>query len=186
MDGVVGVTESGIPPGSSFIYTITIPDHQHGTFWYHAHAGLMRADGLYGGLIVHQPAPKSTVRGLLASSAPYSKEFLLLIGDWYHRPAEEVMSWYMRAGSFGNDVCHCLSASPRRRTDQMQPVPDSLLINGIGHYNCSMAVPARPVDCVEQYSDLTYLHAGANTAYRLRMINTGYVSKPSTYLRLDN
>jgi hypothetical protein len=55
----------------------------------------------------------------------------------------------------------------------MQPVPDSLLINGIGHYNCSMAVPARPVDCVEQNSDLKYLHGEANTLHRLRVVNTG-------------
>jgi FtsP/CotA-like multicopper oxidase with cupredoxin domain len=173
MDGVVGVTQCGIPPGSSFIYNFTIPNHQHGTFWYHAHSGLTRADGLYGGLIVHEPASKSTVRDLLATSALYSKEYLLLIGDWYHRPAEEVMSWYMRAGSFGNDVCCCPSSFIERRTDIMQPVPDSLLINGIGHYNCSMAVPARPVDCVEQHADLTYLHTEVNTAYRLRIVNTG-------------
>jgi len=106
MDGVAGVTQCGISSGASFIYNITIPNRQHGTFWYHAHTGLARADGLYGGLVVHVPASKSTVRGLLADSTLYSKEFLLLIGDWYHKPAEEVMSWYMRAGSFGNDVCH--------------------------------------------------------------------------------
>lgn len=34
----------------------------------------------------------------------YDKEILLLIGDWYHRPAEEVLSWYLRAGSYGNEV----------------------------------------------------------------------------------
>jgi len=55
----------------------------------------------------------------------------------------------------------------------MQPVPDSLLINGVGHYNCSMAVPTRPVDCLERHADLKYLHAKADTAYRLRIVNTG-------------
>ncbi|KAJ5138163.1 hypothetical protein N7526_004396 [Penicillium atrosanguineum] len=173
MDGVVGVTQCGIPHGTSYIYNITIPAHQYGTFWYHAHSGFARADGLYGGLVVHEPASQSTVRGLLANSAPYSKEFLLLIGDWYHRPAVEVMSWYMRAGSFGNDVRRSLSAWVRRLTDIIQPVPDSLLINGIGHYNCSMAVPARPVDCIDQSSNLTYLYSNVNTVYRLRVVNTG-------------
>lgn len=119
MDGVVGVTQCGIPPGTSYIYNITIPDHQHGTFWYHAHSGLARADGLYGGLIVHEPASQPTVRGLLATTAPYKKEFLLLIGDWYHRSAAEVMSWYMRAGSFGNDVRRSQSAWARGLTDRM-------------------------------------------------------------------
>lgn len=109
MDGVVGVTQCGIPSGTSYTYNFTIPDHQHGTFWYHGHSGLTRADGLYGGLVVHEPASRFVERGLLANPSSYSKDFLLLIGDWYHRPAVEVMSWYMRAGSFGNDVHRSLS-----------------------------------------------------------------------------
>lgn len=62
---------------------------------------------MYGGLIVHRPAPKSTVRGLIARESArydYDKELLLLVGDWYHRPADQVLAWYMRAGSFGNEV----------------------------------------------------------------------------------
>lgn len=109
MDGAVGVTQCPIPPGSTFTYNFTIPAHQSGTFWYHAHSGLIRADGLYGGLIVHEPSPKPTVRGLLAradekGTASYDRDILLLIGDWYHRSADQVYSWYMRAGSFGNEV----------------------------------------------------------------------------------
>lgn len=112
MDGAVGVTQRPIPPGSTFTYNFTIPADQSGTFWYHAHSGLIRADGLYGGLIVHKPSPKPTVRGLLAradekgtaSYASYDRDVLLLIGDWYHRSADQVYSWYMRAGSFGNEV----------------------------------------------------------------------------------
>jgi hypothetical protein len=34
----------------------------------------------------------------------YEKELLLLIGDWYHRPANEVLEWYMDPGNFGNEV----------------------------------------------------------------------------------
>jgi FtsP/CotA-like multicopper oxidase with cupredoxin domain len=107
MDGTSGVTQAAIPPGAGFVYNFTVPADQSGTFWYHAHSGVHRADGMYGGLIVHQPAPISTVRGLIArESAGYSydKELLLLVGDWYHRPADRVLAWYMRAGSFGNEV----------------------------------------------------------------------------------
>lgn len=107
MDGTSGVTQSIIPPGAEFVYNFTIPSDQSGTFWYHAHSGVHRADGLYGALIVHAPAAKSTVRGLMArenSERKYDKEHLLLIGDWYHRPADQVLSWYMRAGN-GNEVC---------------------------------------------------------------------------------
>ena len=117
MDGVAGVTQCAIPPGAQFVYNFTIPSHQSGTFWYHAHSGVLRADGLYGGLVVHAPAARPTVRGLLARLGqsrpadrdrypyPYEKELLLLIGDWYHRSAEEVLAGYMRPGSFGNEVC---------------------------------------------------------------------------------
>ncbi|KAL2803430.1 multicopper oxidase-domain-containing protein [Aspergillus granulosus] len=159
MDGAAGVTQSPIPPGSSFLYSFSIPVDQSGTFWYHGHAGLARADGFYGGFVVHKPAPKSTVRGLMSRETKLGRaeerDVLLLIGDWYHRPAPEVMAWYMRAGSFGNE-----------------PVPDSLLINGIGYFNCSTAVPARPVDCVDRPLDLSHV-LPKDSVYRLRVVNTG-------------
>jgi hypothetical protein len=62
-----------------------------------------------------------------------------------------------------------------------QPVPDSLLINGVGHFNCSMAVPARPVDCVEHYIDLSYLDFDDGLPYRIRVVNTGQVEKASLF-----
>ncbi|OJJ34829.1 hypothetical protein ASPWEDRAFT_51086 [Aspergillus wentii DTO 134E9] len=163
MDGAAGVTQCVISPGTKFVYNFTIPDDQSGTFWYHAHSGLARADGLYGGFVVHAPASKSTVRGLLSARHSnevhrhrYDKELLLLIGDWYHQPAEDVMAWYMRAASFGNE-----------------PVPDSLLINGFGSFDCSMAVPARPVNCIMQESDALNLDLDRTTVYRIRVVNTG-------------
>lgn len=110
VDGAAGVTQRPINPEAQFVYNITIPSGQSGTFWYHAHAGTSRADGLYGGLVVHAPAIKSTVRGLMSRTRNdvqrfgYEKEFLLLIGDWYHRQAQDVLAWYMAPGNFGNEV----------------------------------------------------------------------------------
>ncbi|KAJ5747083.1 uncharacterized protein N7511_008779 [Penicillium nucicola] len=161
MDGAAGVSQSPISPGSRFVYNLTIPSDQSGTFWYHAHSGVGRADGLYGGLIVHTPASKSTVRGLIAEknnnvqSFDYDKELLLLIGDWYHRPATEVLEWYMDPGNFGNE-----------------PVPDSLLINGLGRFYCNMAVPARSVDCVEGLNS-SIVNLDPDLTYRIRVANTG-------------
>ncbi|RMJ22435.1 Multicopper oxidase [Aspergillus sp. HF37] len=159
MDGTSGVTQAAISPGDAFVYNFTIPADQSETFWYHAHSGVHRADGMYGGLIVHQPAPKSTVRGLVARESAgynYDKELLLLVGDWYHRPADQVLAWYMRAGSFGNE-----------------PVPDSLLVNGVGSFDCAMAVPARPVDCIESQADSSYIDLDRSLDYRIRVVNTG-------------
>lgn len=110
MDGAAGVSQCLIAPGSQFVYNVTVSSHQSGTFWYHAHSGVARADGLYGGLVVHAPASKSAVRGLMSQSRTdshrfaYDKELLLLIGDWYHRPATDVLAWYILPGSYGNEV----------------------------------------------------------------------------------
>uniref|UniRef100_A0A093UW26 Iron transport multicopper oxidase FET3 n=1 Tax=Talaromyces marneffei PM1 TaxID=1077442 RepID=A0A093UW26_TALMA len=138
MDGAIGVTQCGIQPGHSFWYNFTISETQSGTFWYHAHSTVQRSDGLYGGLIVHRPVsharPPTTpnVRGLLIKHQDlngkeddedsvldsvkysYDKEIVLMIGDWYHRTAKDVASWYLWWGSRG-----------------YEPVPDSISLTGI-------------------------------------------------------
>ncbi|PGH00992.1 hypothetical protein AJ79_08056 [Helicocarpus griseus UAMH5409] len=165
MDGTTGVTQCAVTPGDSFLYDFTISESQSGTYWYHAHSGLQRADGLYGGLVIHRPALRP-VRGIRYRHAEsdilkynYQKEILLLVGDWYHRPADEVLKWYMRAGSYGNE-----------------PVPDSLLINGVGRFDCAMAVPARPVDCSEDEHLIPQLTIDPSYSYRVRVVNTGSLS----------
>lgn len=153
-DGAVGFTQNPIIPGENFTYEITIANDQWGTFWYHAHEGVQRADGLFGPLIVHRPSDAKRH----VDEQQGVEERLLLVGDWYHRPAQDVMGWFIQAASFGNE-----------------PVPDSLLVNGRGAYNCSMAVPATPVDCARR-QDLLGLPApslDAGKSYRFRMINHG-------------
>lgn len=110
MDGAAGVSQCPITPGGHFVYTLTIPFEQSGTFWYHAHSGVSRADGFYGGLVVHPPASTPSIRGLFPGARKeiyhhsYEKDMLVLIGDWYHRPAREVLDWYTDPGNFGNEV----------------------------------------------------------------------------------
>ncbi|KAK2747994.1 hypothetical protein FQN57_001585 [Myotisia sp. PD_48] len=162
MDGVPGVTQCPILPGGSMQYNFTIADNQSGTYWYHAHSGLQRTDGLYGGIVIHKPAIP-TIRGLGArgmqtesSKYQYQQEHLLLIGDWYHRSAVEVLAWYQSPSANGNE-----------------PVPDSLLINGAGDYNCSMAVPMRPVDCLNDQYSPPQLSFDPSMSHRIRVVNTG-------------
>jgi len=102
MDGAVGFTQCPIPKGKDFTYEFQIDSAQSGTFWYHAHSQVQRADGLYGGLIVHRPVSP----GLEPESKQYNygAEVLLLVGDWYHRSAEEVLAWYLNSRSLGNEV----------------------------------------------------------------------------------
>jgi FtsP/CotA-like multicopper oxidase with cupredoxin domain len=50
MDGVTGVTQCGIPPGSHFTYEFRVID-QRGTFWYHSHTSAQYTDGLFGPIV---------------------------------------------------------------------------------------------------------------------------------------
>ncbi|MBL4786109.1 MAG: multicopper oxidase family protein [Cohaesibacteraceae bacterium] len=56
MDGVSGLTQEPVQPGDSFDYDFVVPDA--GTYWYHAHNKSWNqvARGLYGSLIVEEPA----------------------------------------------------------------------------------------------------------------------------------
>ncbi|KAK2810641.1 hypothetical protein FQN49_008520, partial [Arthroderma sp. PD_2] len=162
MDGVTGVTQCPIVPGGSMLYNFTISDSQSGTFWYHAHSGLQRAEGLYGGLVVHRPSAPS-IRAARNQAVQtdsvkyqYQKEHLLLIGDWYHRPAHDILAWFQSSISNGQE-----------------PVPDSLLINGAGSFNCSMALPARPLDCVDSGYPSPELLFDSGISHRVRLVNVG-------------
>lgn len=151
-DGAVGITQDPIPPHRNFTYHFQIANDQAGTFWYHAHNQEQRADGLFGALIVHSGQSKGVIDG------QYGEERVLMINDWYHRSGETALNWYMRPNSMG-----------------MEPVPDSILINGIGYYDCSKAVPARPVECHQK--DLKpRMQFEAGRTYRLRIVNSGMLA----------
>jgi len=153
MDGAAGITQDAIAPGETFTYDFSIEPHQHGTFWYHAHDGVQRADGLFGGLVVHAPSQAHS-----KSTVPAEK--LLLVEDWYHRSAAQALDFYMHLGSFGNE-----------------PVPDSILLNGQGAFNCSDAVAARPLDCEQRSTDdISSLRLEGDRENVIRIVNVGAYS----------
>jgi FtsP/CotA-like multicopper oxidase with cupredoxin domain len=75
MDGVAGLTQDAIAPGSSFQYDFVAPDA--GTYWYHAHNRSFEqvARGLHGALIVEEPEPTDIDR-----------EEVLILDDWLVDP----------------------------------------------------------------------------------------------------
>ena len=155
MDGAVGITQCPIPTGKEFTYDFNIADDEHGTFWWHSHHKVQRGDGLFGGLVIHNPKKS-------APTGPETEieEVLLLVGDWFHQKQEDVLAWYSHWASMGNE-----------------PVPDSLQVNGHGRFICSMAVPARPVDCIgTAVSDMKpiFRHRAKHT--RLRVVNVGTIA----------
>ncbi len=78
MDGVTGLTQTGIQPGETWIYEFTIPD-QHGTFMYHPHADEMTqmAFGMMGFFIVH---PKDPPRLAI------DRDFAIMLHNWAVHP----------------------------------------------------------------------------------------------------
>ena len=72
MDGVVGMTQSAVPPGAEFLYDFALRDA--GTYWYHPHNRTheQMARGLYGALIVDERADAPVV----------DRDEVLLIDDW--------------------------------------------------------------------------------------------------------
>lgn len=70
MDGVPGITQDPIAMGESFRYEFVVPDP--GTYFYHPHTGVQLDRGLYGVLVVDDPA----------EPGDYDAEWIVVLDDW--------------------------------------------------------------------------------------------------------
>jgi len=70
MDGVPMMTQAPVAAGGTFTYRFTASDP--GTYWYHPHVGVQLDRGLYGPLIVEDPA----------EPAAYDQEWTIVLDDW--------------------------------------------------------------------------------------------------------
>ncbi|KAJ3490762.1 hypothetical protein NLG97_g5718 [Lecanicillium saksenae] len=148
MDGAVGITQCPIPAGQNFTYDFLIGDEEHGTFWWHSHAHLQRADGLYGGLVVHKPTDEKPMS--------HTREALLLVGDWFHSQQKDVLSIYESHANL-----------------KKEPILDGVLVNGQGQHHCRLYDP-NPCSSGGP-SDLLPILRSAETT-RLRIVNTGTIA----------
>ncbi len=71
MDGVPGISFSGIAPGETFTYRLKL--RQSGTYWYHSHSGFQEMTGMYGALIVEP-------RG--GESIGADRDHAIVLSDW--------------------------------------------------------------------------------------------------------
>jgi len=71
MDGVPGVSFSGIVPGETFTYRFKV--QQSGTYWYHSHSGFQEQTGMYGAIIV-DPAGGEIIRA--------DRDYIVQLSDW--------------------------------------------------------------------------------------------------------
>ncbi|KXV69157.1 copper resistance protein CopA [Acetobacter malorum] len=71
MDGVPGLSFTGIQPGETFTYRFRL--HQSGTYWYHSHSGMQEAQGLYGAVVIDpiHPDPNACDR-----------DYVILLSEW--------------------------------------------------------------------------------------------------------
>jgi CopA family copper-resistance protein len=71
MDGVPGLSFSGIAPGETFTYRF--PVRQSGTYWYHSHTGFQEQTGLYGPLVI-DPAGPDRIEA--------ERDYVVMLNDW--------------------------------------------------------------------------------------------------------
>jgi FtsP/CotA-like multicopper oxidase with cupredoxin domain len=70
MDGVPGATQAPIAAGGEFDYEFVATNP--GTYWFHPHVGVQLDRGLYGALIVDDPAEPLS----------YDEEWVVILDDW--------------------------------------------------------------------------------------------------------
>jgi FtsP/CotA-like multicopper oxidase with cupredoxin domain len=89
MDGVAGVTQPPIPPGSSFTYKFKLK--QNGTYWYHAHHDFQEQQGLYGGIVIAPHTQKIQ---------PSRQDAVLVFSDWSDTAAEIIFQHLKTTGDY--------------------------------------------------------------------------------------
>ncbi|MBL1433367.1 MAG: copper resistance system multicopper oxidase [Gammaproteobacteria bacterium] len=71
MDGVPGLSFTGIAPGETFTYRFKVG--QSGTYWYHSHSGFQEQTGMYGAIII-DPAIPENIR--------VDRDYVVQLSDW--------------------------------------------------------------------------------------------------------
>ncbi|KAI5120428.1 hypothetical protein M0805_009890 [Coniferiporia weirii] len=133
MDGVSFVSQCPIIPDNSFLYNFEVPG-QSGTYWYHSHLSTQYCDGLRGPLVLYDPDDP-----LLDMYDVDDETTIITLSDWYHSVAPSM---------FPN-------------TGNVDPTPNSTLINGLGRYSGGSTDSA-----------LAVLNVTSGQRYRFRIIST--------------
>lgn len=92
MDGVPGLSFSGIAPGQTFTYRFEVK--QTGTYWYHSHSGFQEQTGLYGPIVI-LPKGGDLVRA--------DRDYVVMLSDWTDVKPEHVMANLKKMSDFFNN-----------------------------------------------------------------------------------
>ena len=165
MDGVPGITQDPIGAGKSFRYDFTVPDP--GTYFYHPHSGVQLDRGLYGVLVVDDPA----------EPGDYDAEWIVVLDDWVDgtgRTPDQVLE-DLRAveASSSGDMGDMGGMSMGGMGSEMQ----SPILGGAGdisypHYLVNGRTPQAPVTLTGkpgQRVRIRLVNAGSDTAFRVAL-----------------
>jgi CopA family copper-resistance protein len=79
MDGVPGLSFSGIAPGETYTYRFKV--NQAGTYWYHSHSRFQEQIGLYGPIVIE---PRAGERHRV------DRDHVILLSDWTDHDPEQI------------------------------------------------------------------------------------------------
>jgi FtsP/CotA-like multicopper oxidase with cupredoxin domain len=155
MDGVPGITQHPVMAGEMFTYEFTTP--HPGTYFFHPHSGVQLDRGLYGVLVVDDPA----------EPGDYDQEWIETLDDWVDG-----------TGQTPDDVLAGLVAmSGMGHGGMMGETMHSSLLGGAGdvdypHHLINGRTPHAPVTLAGkagQRARIRIVNAGSDTAYRLAL-----------------
>lgn len=166
MDGVPGISFTGIEPGETFVYKFLV--RQAGTYWYHAHTRFQEQTGLYGPLVIEPNHP---------DAIKADRDYVVMLSDWTDEDPEAVfrhlkqMSDYYNyqqptVEDFANDVSTMglsKALAKRKMWNQMRMNPTDLA-------DVSGATYTYLVNGAAPFSNWTAI-AKAGERVRLRFIN---------------
>ncbi|AYA23481.1 multicopper oxidase family protein [Rhodococcus rhodochrous] len=172
MDGVPGLTQDPIAAEGRFVYEFTVP--HAGTYFYHSHSGLQLDRGLYGALIVDDPADPGA----------YEHEWIVVLDDWLDgtgRTPEDVARELGIGADTGNGdtttggMDH--GAMDMGGMDMGEETMLSPLLGGAGdvsypHFLVGGRVPDDPMVLTAapgQRARIRFVNAGADTAFRVAL-----------------
>ncbi len=158
MDGVPGLTQSEIEPGSSFTYRFVVPDA--GTYWFHPHHGLQLDRGLYAPLIVDSADDDTKA----------DAEYVLLLDDWLDGLGTTPEAELARIRNVGASMAGTtdmsgmtMATSPLLGGDAGDAVYPHHLVNG---RPTSDPLTLEPRPRAGDRIRLRVINAGSDTAYR--------------------
>jgi FtsP/CotA-like multicopper oxidase with cupredoxin domain len=168
MDGVPGITQDPIGAGDTFRYEFTAPDP--GTYFYHPHSGVQLDRGLYGVLVVDDPA----------EPGGYDAEWVVVLDDWLDgtgRTPDQVLSGLQEAGSGDGSTGGMDGMGGMEHGSMMGGMRgmQSSMLGGAGdvsypHYLVNGRTPDAPVTLSARPGDrvrVRIVNAGSDTAFRV-------------------